>query len=55
MIIIMQRTIEHVVELTQTPGLDPNRIAYLIKLWEHVSPDNMKLTKEGITYAKIEI
>ncbi len=55
MIIIMQRTIEYVVELTKNPKLDPKRIESINKLWEHVSPDNMRMTKDEVRYVKIEL
>jgi len=55
MVVIMQRTIEHVVELTKTPGIDPKRTASIAKLWQHVSPDNMRQTQDGTKYVKIEL
>lgn len=55
MIIIMQRTIEYVVELTKTPGIDSKRTESITKLWSYVGPDNMRLTKDEIKYIKIEI
>lgn len=55
MIIIMQRTLEYVVQLTSTPGIDPKRTESIVKLWKHVSPDNMRLTKDEIKYVKIEL
>ena len=55
MIIIMQRTIEYVVELTKTPGIDLKRTQSISKLWTHVSPDSMRMTKDEVRYVKIEL
>jgi hypothetical protein len=55
MVVIMQRTIEHVIELTKTPGIDPKRTASIAKLWQHVNPDTMRQTQDGIKYVKIEL
>jgi len=55
MVIIMQRTIEHVIELTKTPGIDPKRTASIAKLWQHVSPDTMRALEDGTKYVKIEL
>ena len=51
----MERTIEYVVELTKTPGIDPKLTESIAKLWEHVSPDSMRLTNDDIKYVKIEL
>jgi hypothetical protein len=55
MMVIMQRTIEYVIELTKTPGIDPKRTASIAKLWQHVNPDTMRVTKDKIKYVKIEL
>jgi hypothetical protein len=55
MIIIMQRTIEYVVELTKTPGIDSKRTESIAKLWPYVGPDNMRETVSGLKYVKIEV
>ena len=55
MIIIMQRTLEYVVQLTKTPGIDPKQTQSIAKLWEHVSPESMKFTKDEVRYVKIEL
>ena len=55
MIIIMQRTLEYVVELSNNPKLNPKVLETITKLWENVSPDNMRLTKDEIKYVKIEL
>ena len=55
MIIIIQRTLEYVVQLTKTPGVDPKRTQSIAKLWEHVSPDNIRFTKDEVKYVKIQL
>ncbi len=54
MIIVMQRTLEYVVKLTSTPGIDPKLTESIVELWKNVSPDNMRDTNDGIRYVKIE-
>jgi len=55
MVVIMQRTIEYVIKLTRTPGIDTKSTASIAKLWQHVSPDNMRKTQDKIKYVKIEL
>ena len=55
MIIIMQRTLEYVVQLTKTPGIDPKRTESIAKLWKNVSPNSIYFTKDEIKYVKIEL
>jgi hypothetical protein len=54
MILIMQRTIEHIIEVTKTPGADNKHISSIAKLWQNIGPDNMRTTDCGIKYVKIE-
>jgi hypothetical protein len=51
----MQRTLEYVVELTKTPGIDPKRIESIVKLWKNVSPNSIHFTNDEIKYIKIEL
>jgi len=55
MIIIIQRTLEYVVQLTKTPGIDPKQTESIVKLWKYVSPDNIRFTKDEVKYIKIEL
>lgn len=55
MIIIMQRTLEYVVKLSNNPNLNPKVLERITKLWENVSPDNMRTLEDGTKYVKIEL
>lgn len=55
MIIIIHNTLEYVVKLTSTPGIDPKLTESIVKLWQNVTPDNMRVTNDGIKYVKIEL
>ena len=51
----MQRTLEYVVKLTNTPGIDPKLTESIVELWSHIKPDNMRETVDGIRYVKLEL
>lgn len=55
MIVIMQRTLEYVVELSKNPKLDPKVLETITTLWENVSPENMCFTQNETKYVKIEL
>ena len=54
MIIIMQNTLEYMIQLSKTPSnnLPTNNIN---ELWPYVKPDNVRETVDGIRYIKIEL
>ena len=51
MIVIIQNTIDYAAMLGKTNRMEELR--YLITLWDNVTEDNMRVTKEGIKYVKI--
>lgn len=55
MIIIMQRTIELISALASNPKVNPKTVESISKLWQHVSPDSMRITEGKIKYVKIEL
>ena len=54
-IIIMQRTIELASALASNPKVNTKTVESISKLWQHVSPDSMRQTQDGIKYVKIEL
>lgn len=52
MIVIIQNTIDYAAMLGKTNRMEELR--YLITLWDNVTEKNMRVTKEGIKYVKIE-
>ena len=54
MIIIMQTTLEYMIQLSKTPNNDlvNNNIN---ELWPYVKPNNVRETVEGIRYVKLEL
>jgi hypothetical protein len=55
MTIVMQRTLEYVVQLTSTPGTDPKLTESIVELWKNVSPENMRELEDKTRYVKIEL
>jgi hypothetical protein len=54
MTIVMQRTLEYIIQLTKTPGTDPKLTESIVELWNNIGPDNKRETNDGIRYVKIE-
>lgn len=52
MTIIIQNTIDYAAMLGKTNRIEELR--YLITLWDNVTEKNMRVTKEGTKYVKIE-
>jgi hypothetical protein len=56
MIIIMQNTLEYMIQLSKTPNNDPANISNNIaELWHYIKPDNVRETADGIRYIKLEL
>ena len=56
MIIIMQNTLEYMIQLSKTPSNDPANISNNIsELWPYVKPNNVRETADSIRYVKLEL
>jgi hypothetical protein len=54
MIIIMQNTLEYMIQLSKTPSNDLGN-NNINELWPYVKPDNVRETVDGIRYVKLEL
>jgi hypothetical protein len=55
MILIMNRTLEYMIQLSKTPSNDLVNSNNITELWSHVKQDNMRETADGIRYVKLEL
>ena len=55
MIIIMQNTLEYMIQLSKTPSNDLVNSNNINELWPYVKPDNVRETVDGVRYIKIEL
>lgn len=50
MIIIMQRTLEYLIELSKDKNMSKEQAEMLSNIWDGVGPSNVRETKCGIRY-----
>lgn len=50
MVVIIQRTLEYFTALSSDKNVNPNELESVMKLWEGIGPDNMRVTNDGIKY-----
>jgi len=55
MIIIMQNTLEYMIQLSKTPSNDLTNSNNINELWPYIKPDNVRETADGIRYVKLEL
>jgi hypothetical protein len=55
MIIVMQNTLEYMIQLSKTPSNDLVNSNNITELWPYVKPENTRETIEGIRYIKLEL
>lgn len=55
MIIIIQRTLEYLTELSKDKNMSKEQAEMLTNIWQGIGPDNMRVTNNGIKYVVKEL